>query len=503
MLGGSTAAQIRFSYGSSYGWYQMVDNVKVYEPAPFDVGCTAILSPAINPTNCLAGLSSTETITCEWTNFGSAPVNVGDLVTINVDLDTINVLSEPTSPTIAVPAAGTYVQVTTGTVDLSALGAHVLDVSATYTLGDFDPSNDKTTLAYNLPGHTPNTFGWSENFDSLTPVTSGLPPTNYDVPANWTNGTTGPNATVQGWAPSNYSTPSAYGPSNDHTTGAAGNYMYVEDSYDDANDLVMDTPCLDTAGALGSPTLNFWHVSRTVAGASNDNVLFVDVIDVTSGNTLTMGVASFAGNGNTTWMKHSLDLSAFAPNIVKVRFRSSNNNLANADDQAIDDLFYFDAIAPTGQAPQAGNAVFDINGALNGLGNPVTSGENGPYLAGVNAGGTMSMDWSGQNNGIVICLFGPPATNISSIAGVGQFDIGAPPVVSFIPSALFVFGDGSTLFPFGPLFNSFFFTGPAGTGGVSFQIPAFAPGPLTRFQCVMNPAGMFYLSNAVDVDVLP
>jgi hypothetical protein len=346
-----------------------------------------------------------------------------------------------------------------------------------------------------------------ENFDALPSNNGSFAMTVFDVPAGWENaeddasslaGNPSPN-----WGPNDGTTGSNAGPSADHTTGL-GNYMYIEDSTpNNPQAIELRTPCLTTAGAVGTPTLQFQHVSAAVAGSTADNVLEIDIINESTGGTVTLGVASFAGNGNNAWVQHQVDLSAFAPDLVKVQFRTNNGNTTFTDDVAIDDVLLFDAITPTGQAPQPGNAVFDINGSTNSLGNPVASGQGGPYAASVSAGGQMDMDWSGQNNGIVICLFGPPNEAIATFPGVGQLDIGALPLDGFgIPSLLFVFGDGGSLFPAGPLYNSFFFTGPAGNGGIEFAVPAFLPGFLARFQCVMNPAGMFFISNAVDVSVI-
>ncbi|MFT7620383.1 MAG: hypothetical protein ACI97A_004040 [Planctomycetota bacterium] len=160
-----------------------------------------------------------------------------------------------------------------------------------------------------------------------------------------------------------------------------------------------------------------------------------------------------------------------------------------------------------GQAPQPGKAVFDINGATNSRGLATDSGvvisaANGPYAATVSAGGPITFSWGGVPFTGVICLFGPQNDAVLSFPGVGQFDIGLLPIGgNGLPGAIGVFGD------FNQFATSFhhaqFFCGAAGTGFVSYQLsPIFPPGFLTRFQCVMNPMGQFFMSNAVDVTVL-
>ena len=83
-----------------------------------------------------------------------------------------------------------------------------------------------------------------------------------------------------------------------------------------------------------SPTFQFAHHSRPAPGATNDNVLDVDIIDESSGGTVTMSVGTFPGNGMIGWVNKSVDLTAFAGSIVRVQFRTNNNNAAFTDDVA-------------------------------------------------------------------------------------------------------------------------------------------------------------------------
>ncbi len=505
LAAGASNGRIRFVHTAGWDWWYAVDNITLEEPAPIDVACGTITAPVIDPTDCIGGLTAAETISVDYINAGSGAITAGSLVQIDILIDGLLQLTEFDIPAANIPGGGTVTSFTTvGTVDMSALGAHTLTVTITYA-GDGIPGNNSCTLSYSNPGAIPVALGYFENFDTLPSNNGAFTPTIFDVPAGWENAQDDA-ATIAGnvirdWAPNDGTTGSNQGPSGDNTTGA-GIYMFMEDSPSQTGDIELRGPCLDPTGSVGSPSLQFAHFSHAPAGDSSDNILEIDIINETTGGTVTLSVASLPGYGDNNWHTVLVDLSAFGTDLVRPQFRCNNLNGTFTDDVSIDDVRYFDAIQPNGQAPQPGNAVFDINNAANSLGQIVSSGANGPYAANVSVGGNMNMTWSGQNNGIMLCLFGPANDNIANFGPtIGQLDIGQAPIVGGIPSSIFVFGDGNLALT--SLFHAFFFTGPAGTGGINFQVsPVFAPGPLTRFQCVMNPAGLFFISNAVDVTVL-
>jgi hypothetical protein len=163
-------------------------------------------------------------------------------------------------------------------------------------------------------------------------------------------------------------------------------------------------------------------------------------------------------------------------------------------------FFGNEVAAQPGQAPIMGQAEFDINGALNPNFLPVSSFAPGPYCATITSGGTMTMSWAGGPNSFVVGLFGPPSTGIYSIPGVGQLDIGSIPITINGPQNIFVFGDGRNFAT--SFLDAFFFTNPAGVGGISVIVPTLNPGYLTRFQLVINPPGQFFISNAVDLFII-
>ena len=514
LAGGAINANVEFNYVSGFDWYWYVDNVTLTEPAAFDIACGAITAPALNTGSCLIELGATETISVDYSNNGGVALAIGDMITIDVELDAVNVLSEVDTLVAALAPSGTNSYSTVGTVDMSALGAHTLDVTCSIA-GDADTSNDTCSVAYTSPSAGTVTYGWVENFDSLPSNNGGFGMTVFDVPTDWINAQDD-GASLAGnaepdWGPNDFTTGSsggAVGPQGDNTSGN-GIYMYIEDSPSEPGDIELRTPCLDLSGATGSPSLSFFNHSVAAAGAANNNILEVDIIDVTSGGIVTMSVASIAGNGASGWTGNQVGLGAFAPNLVRVQFRTNNDNLNFNDDIAIDDVALVDLAQAQGMPPRPGQSVFDINNCVNGNLQGVGSGANGPYFANVTQGGPLNMSWEGIAGRPLSCAVGALNVKVATYPNnIGQFDIGSAPTpaTNGLPDNLSVLFDGIEYHanPVGLPIDAFFIVGPAGTGGLSLTMPIFglAPGTiLTTMQCVMSNVAMpqFYISNAVQI----
>jgi hypothetical protein len=221
------------------------------------------------------------------------------------------------------------------------------------------------------------------------------------------------------------------------------------------------------------------------------------------------------GYGDLLWHFETVDLSAFAPAIVKVQFRGTGASTDFVDDNAIDDVSYFDAgPPPTGQPARAGLAVLDCNNAVNGQGSMVADMIAGPFNTGVTQGGPVDFTWEGPANLPLTLFFGPLGATLpvaSFGGGVGNVDVGTLPLnMAGIPGGLSLFIDGITWFNLGgaPGFtiDAYGFQGPGGTGGISLNLPAFGlPSGfvLGTFQMAQSLAAMpfFALSNAVTLTV--
>ncbi len=509
LAGGAANGEIRFVHSASWDWWYAVDNIILSDQATICDLSIEIISPVTDDLGCKPRFANDPSFTLKVTNTGFCAYASGTVLTFDIKVGDppMPQCSESLTLMTALNPNGSVTYTTNCKLTIPPNSATTITACITTPAPDNDPTNDSHRIVYENPPFPPKPFGYVENFDGLGTNAGSFTMIVFDVPPGWENalddGASLAMNMAPNWGPNNGTTGSNQGPPADHTTGtSAGRYMYIEDSPSQVGDIELRGPCLDLNGATGTPTVQFYHFSHATAGSSNDNILEIDILNETTGGVLTQSVASLPGYGDNQWHQVQIDLSAFAPDIVRVHFRTNNQNGNFTDDVAIDDFLFFDAIAAIGQAPQPGNAVFDINNAVNNLGQNVASGANGPFAANITAGGNMNMTWSGQNNALMLCLFGPGNDNIANFGpAIGQLDIGTLPLVGGIPSLLFVFGDGNLALT--SLFHAFFFTGPAGTGGINFQVsPAFAPGPLTRFQCVMNPAGQFFISNAVDVAVL-
>ncbi|MFT7619243.1 MAG: hypothetical protein ACI97A_002893 [Planctomycetota bacterium] len=509
IIGGSTNSRIRFVHTGNFDWWYGVDNIKLYTPPATDIGWKLITAPVSDSKDCTSFFSAAEPVSISYINSGSTILPTGTAVSLTVELDGVTLITEVDVLIAPLAPGGCKSYTTLGTLDLSPTGGGSRKVHLILcTPGDSNSSNDRCSYLVKNPGHIAEPPGWQEDFDSLASNNGAFAMTVFDVPPSWENaeddGASLALNIAPNWGPNSGTTGSNQGPQSDHTTGSSGGiYMYIEDSPSESGSIELRSPCLDLSGSfLGVPALQFFHFSHATPGVS-DNILDVDIINETTGGTVTMSVYSQGGFGDNDWHVANLDLSAFAPDFVKAQWRTSNDNQNFTDDVAIDDVSFLDLFLPVGQGPQVGNAVFDINNSLNSLGQSVSSFANGPYSTNVAVGSSVNLSWSGQANSVMICLFGPPNDGVATFPPpTGQLDIGTLPLsVLGLPGSIFVFGNGN-LFA-SSFFHAHFFTGPAGNGGVGFILSQlFVPGFLTRFQCVMNPAGTFFLSNAVDVTVI-
>lgn len=135
------------------------------------------------------------------------------------------------------------------------------------------------------------------------------------------------------WRVNSGATPSDFtGPSSDHTLGnSQGHYLYLEasGSCDEATALLL-SPCIELAEG-GKPELVFWYNMRGPDLGS----LHVDVFN---GVSWTLDIMPpLDGNQGTPWMEQIVDLSAFAGEVINIRFRGTTG-VGYRSDIAIDDI---------------------------------------------------------------------------------------------------------------------------------------------------------------------
>lgn len=177
-----------------------------------------------------------------------------------------------------------------------------------------------------------NVYTYNETFASFTP---GNGANSVGVLANnWENASSGD--THNWWVYNTGTTSNGTGPSQDHSPGDA-NYMYVEASGSFANTTAhLNTPCYDFSNLL-APKFRFWyHMYGATMGSLHLDIFFggqwvQDIMPVISGN-----------QGNN-WFFREVDLSAYAGNIVKLRFRA-NVGTSFTSDIAIDDIEIYEPL---------------------------------------------------------------------------------------------------------------------------------------------------------------
>lgn len=423
---------------------------------------------------------------------GVAPPIVGSAaITLAADLNTHEVVQYAFPTTVNLSWSQTWS--ITATVSWSA---------------DVNSSNDSRSKTIRHHSHTRH-GPWTENFDNVLPSASSSYGNWVYTPAGWNNlqpvtgATLSSQTTGDGyWFFRRGPTPSSStGPVlGDHTTGGTtGAYMHIEDSTSAGsfNPIEMYAPCTDLSTFAGTPTLKFWLCSSPT---SNPNMLNIDIIDAGTGSPIrTNGVATYGPESDRGWYQKSIDLSSYAGSKIIVVFRSTNAGAGYLSDVSVDDISLLDVVPLTGQPKQSGLAGLDINGAsVNGNGQNVASGDNGPFHVNVASGSMMNINIHGVPWHPWILLTGP--SNVNAGGGAwGQFDIGVSSG-NAIPNGLTILANGAD-----PSFYGFWqatFTTGYGDHTTSWSFN-LAPGLVIPLQAVVltGQSNVFALSNSVVITV--
>jgi hypothetical protein len=125
------------------------------------------------------------------------------------------------------------------------------------------------------------------------------------------------------------------GPSGDHTSGN-GKYAFAESAFGGTSPFITEitTPPIDLT-ALTVPELSFWY-HKFGAGVG------LLTVYVSSGNGPFTIETTIAGQTQTSpgaaWLEEIVDLSAYAGDTIRVKFRAQKNTTTTAADMAIDDI---------------------------------------------------------------------------------------------------------------------------------------------------------------------
>ncbi|MCF8297277.1 MAG: hypothetical protein K9J13_07025, partial [Saprospiraceae bacterium] len=297
-------------------------------PSPIDVGAYQLVYPASD-----VCYSSAEVVTIQVKNYGTVAVN------LSVNPLTVNVSVSGTNPTTFSPLTlNTGTIAIGGTIDVTVSSNYNMMTNGTYTFNastsmpaDGNPSNDAMTPVDRI-SNIITTLPAEETFESFT---AG-------------NGSTGnPGILNNGWtrfASANYewlvksggTTSTNTGPLADHTLGTSlGIYVYAEGSGGGTGNVCeLLSPCVDLT-SFTNPRLKFWyHMYGATIGSLH--------IDIYNGSSWTNSVYSLIGQQQTyqaaSWQEAIIDISSFAGNIIKVRFRAIRGTNYTSD-IAIDDAY--------------------------------------------------------------------------------------------------------------------------------------------------------------------
>lgn len=468
--------------------------------APIDDATTlGIVSPDDSMLGCNT-FSANESVTVVIRNTGLNTLPPGSSVPVTYSINGGAAIIESAPVPNAINSNDSFSYTFNATADLSTPGMYSI-LALVALPGDSDPTNDSVTTTVASGGSARITqFPYSEDFESLpNPVNP-----NTDPPFGWEqdqSDATGTGA-FPDWVFTNTQTPPPTGPLADNTTGQSGVgfYAYCSDlgNHPEVN---LRTPCLDL-GALTGPALSFFYWSENVGAPTAENFLHIDVLPLPPAAPV-LDVTPPIGSVGGAWNFQSVDLSAFAGQVIQIRFRGESDGGSLTHDLAIDDVLVFEAAATNGQSPQVGAGVFDINDSVNGIGAPVSSAAAGPYFATAQIGGQSRLVFEGEPNQPVIVLFGPLNPGLFSLPGAGSLDVGTgvDPTSGF-PLGVDVLVNGAI--PSG--LNLFFNTGPTGSGFASFPVPNLPLGVLSVFQAmILNSASPvnFVFTNAVELTITP
>lgn len=156
--------QIRFVYddGNVWAWYWAIDNFNVYSPLQDDVGVSAITDPAAGGRiGTLSGLTATQAVTVEVTNYSGAGVSN---IPVTLALDGAVIATE----TLAgpVPANGSMMHTFAATLDLSAVGTYTIE-SFTALANDTQASNDSSSVDVSQLANPIVTLPYCESFEGM------------------------------------------------------------------------------------------------------------------------------------------------------------------------------------------------------------------------------------------------------------------------------------------------------------------------------------------------
>ena len=233
--------------------------------------------------------------------------------------------------------------------------------------GDQNGYNDTITVVTNVTNGTIVPVPFTENFDAinLCSTASDCEATVCPISNGWINAINLNEDDIDFRVSAGATPSTGTGPANDHTLGnASGRYIYLEASACFNKTSFLLSPCIDLSTITG-PQLSFWY---NMSGAAMGE-LHLDIL--ASGALIEDIMSPISGDQGTNWQQAVVDLSAYAGDMITLRFRG----ITGADftsDMALDDI----NIIETNIAPAP---AFAANFTTSCVNNTVTLIDNSLY----------------------------------------------------------------------------------------------------------------------------
>lgn len=359
----------------------------------------------------------------------NAGLNATGAYTVNYQVDggTVTSAARP-----GLPIGGTDSYTFAGTLDFSAPGTYTLAAWVSYPLDENLFNDTIVSVVETLAGASTTVSLFTQDFDGMAncATTTNCEVTVCPLDDGWMNEANGSGDDIDWRVNAGSTASSSTGPTEDHTSGS-GKYVYLEASSGCENVWAsMVSPCIDLAAA-GSPTLSYWyHMFGSTQGE-----LHVDLFD---GSTWIEDITpALSGDQGNAWIERTVDLSAYAGQIVNIRFRGMTG-AGFYSDLALDDIRMFDLSVPP--VP-----------AFNASSNSVCIGEPVQFT---DASSNAPSGWSWSFNPPTVTFVG--GTNAGSqnpqvaFNALGSYDVtlvvsNAAGPSTLTETALVVAGNGSTL----------------------------------------------------------
>ena len=308
--------------------------VDFYGIPQYDVGIVKLHKP--DSGECYAG---NEIVNVRLINYGYKNLNMGNHP---VEIHTSATGPNPqTFPVVTVssgilPIGGTQNHQIVSSYDMSQAGLYTFHAHTEMAI-DGDTLNDAMPVQEIQVNPIITSFPYNEDFETFTPGNGSSYPGEFEN--GWSTKPYKQSGGFQWYVNTGSTSTSNTGPDGDHTKDdGSGNYIYAESSYGNFQQKAMlITPCLDF-GQLNNPVVRFWYYMR----GSQTYSLRIDVNDGTGWqNSVGYIIGQQQFSSNAPWRQKVVDLSQYAGQVVKLRFRAIRGP-GPLGDIAIDDILIYE-----------------------------------------------------------------------------------------------------------------------------------------------------------------